>query len=122
MYPHELMTRAWWRVDPELSDTLDIPPGTAPEDMGLAQTAIEETRLRQRFRESIGRFDSQVAMFYTDPGARFRRRVHFLVSGGWKTWGRFLDCILRVLKEDARMLGRERRLLTIQEIWSIVLR
>ena len=52
IYPHELMTRAWWRVDPELSDTLEIPPDTAPEDMGLAQLAIEETRLRQRFRET----------------------------------------------------------------------
>ena len=90
--------------------------------MGLAQTAIEETRSRQRFRESIERLDLQFAMFYTDPRARFRHRVHFLVGGGWKTWRRFLDYILKVLKEDARMLVRERRLLTIQEIWSIVLR
>ena len=119
-YPQELMTRTWWEVDPELSDSLEVPPETEPEDVGLAQLAIEETHLRRRFRETIQRFDPEFAMFYTDPRARFRRRVHFLASGGWETWRCFLEYILKIAREDARVLVHEKRLLTIQEIWSIL--
>ncbi|EPS99573.1 hypothetical protein FOMPIDRAFT_1017066 [Fomitopsis schrenkii] len=60
MYPNELMTRAWWQVDPDLDDLLAIPPETEQEKMRLTEIAVEETRLRQRFRETVRRFDPQM--------------------------------------------------------------
>lgn len=116
MYPDELMTRAWWQVDPDFDDVLEIPPEIAQEQMTLAQIAVEETQLRRRFRENVQRLAPQFAMFYTDPRARFRRRVHCLASGGWEMWQSYLEYILDLARHDAHMLVHERRLLTIEEI------
>lgn len=70
LYPYELRTEAYWPTDPD--DMFAIPPNTEPEDMGLRETAVQETHLRQRFRETVRKFDPQFAAFYTDPRARFR--------------------------------------------------
>ncbi|KAI0724753.1 hypothetical protein C8Q72DRAFT_856817 [Fomitopsis betulina] len=85
LYPEELTHQArGWRCDP--ADVFAIPPGTLLEDEGLWEDAIQETEQRRLWREAMQRRDPELAAMYTDRRARFRRRVQYLVTGGYLRW------------------------------------
>ena len=85
LYPEELTHSArGWGCDPP--DVFAIPPDTPYEEQGLWGVAIQETQQRRLWREAIQRRDPQLAAMYVDRRARIRRRVQYLVSGGYLVW------------------------------------
>jgi len=105
-YPEELTNNAGWRFDPV--DRFAIPPDALPEDSSSWQIALENTQLRKRFRDTVQRFDPQLAMLYTDPRARFRRRVDYLVMHDWRGWLSYIDWILEEAMDEAHAISEKR--------------
>ncbi|KAH9919368.1 uncharacterized protein B0H18DRAFT_1122494 [Fomitopsis serialis] len=90
-YPEELTHVRSWRPDPD--DVFAIPPEVLSEDMSSWRIAIEDMQLRKRFRDTVQRFDPQLAALYTDRRAKFRRRVDHLAMRGWQSWYSYSDWI-----------------------------
>ena len=106
IYPMELMESSAWECDPD--DVHEIPPGTLWEDTGIWEEKIMETRQRTRFREVVTRLDPRLGALYTDRRARFRRRVHYIVTLPWRYWDQREDWILRHgLQEAMALVGQE---------------
>ena len=65
---------------------------------------IMATKQRNHFQEIVRKTDPKLGAWYTDRRARFRRRVHFIVTLPWQYWdGSSLDDCL----EEARALGQQ---------------
>ncbi|KAH9931324.1 uncharacterized protein B0H18DRAFT_991193 [Fomitopsis serialis] len=105
-YPEELTDNAGWQFDPE--DRFAIPPDALPEDSSSWQIALENTQLRKRFRDTVQRFDPQLAALYTDPKARFRRRVDYLAMHDWRGWYLYIDWILEEAMNEAHAIFENR--------------
>lgn len=47
---------------------------------------IMATKQRNHFQEIVRKTDPKLGAWYTDRRARFRRRVHFIVTLPWQYW------------------------------------